>query len=58
MSKKNMGLLLVVLLVVAVIAFSAMYTAVTYAGGLPWGFESQFAAYCAGSAGGACSVGV
>lgn len=57
MSKKYMGLMLVFALVVVVLAFSVMYVTANYAGVLPWGFDNQFAAYCVGSAGGACGVG-
>jgi hypothetical protein len=54
MSKKNTGLLLVVALILVIALFAVMFTATTYAGAVPWSFDSQFVAYCSGSS---CGVG-
>ena len=49
MSKKNTGLLLIVALILVIAIFAVMFTATTYAGAIPWSFDTHFVAYCAGS---------
>ena len=48
MSKKNIGLLIVALILVVAL-FAVMFTTTAYAGMLPLSINSQFVGHCAGS---------
>jgi len=54
MSKKNTSLLLIVALILLIAVFAMVVTATTYAGALPWSFNSHFVAHCVGTS---CGVG-